>query len=62
MPSSFTNPVENDASIGQPEFRLLRPPGFYTLTEMFDDRMNKKCWTPKESLVSWKKSSFWGFF
>uniref|UniRef100_A0A1I7S322 Nuclear receptor domain-containing protein n=1 Tax=Bursaphelenchus xylophilus TaxID=6326 RepID=A0A1I7S322_BURXY len=37
LPSSLTNPVENDRT---QEFRLLQPPCSYTLTEMFDDRIN----------------------
>ncbi|TMS38511.1 hypothetical protein L596_005222 [Steinernema carpocapsae] len=38
LPCAFTSPVENDPD-GQ-NFRLLRPPCSYTLTEMFDDRQN----------------------
>ncbi|KAI6206790.1 Nuclear hormone receptor family member nhr-5 [Aphelenchoides besseyi] len=37
LPSSFTSPVENESIH---EFRLLQAPCSYTLTEMFDDRMN----------------------
>ncbi|KAI6223032.1 Nuclear hormone receptor family member nhr-5 [Aphelenchoides fujianensis] len=37
LPSSFTSPVENESAA---DFRLLQPPCSYTLTEMFDDRIN----------------------
>uniref|UniRef100_A0A7E4USC5 Nuclear receptor n=1 Tax=Panagrellus redivivus TaxID=6233 RepID=A0A7E4USC5_PANRE len=41
LPSSFVSPVENEeSSRGSREFCFFRPPGSYTLTEMFDDRMN----------------------
>jgi len=41
LPTSFVSPVENESSSGSGEFRLLRPPCSYTLTEMFEDRMNE---------------------
>ena len=41
LPNSFVSPVENESSSGSGEFRLLRPPCSYTLTEMFEDRMNE---------------------
>uniref|UniRef100_A0A1I7ZKT6 Nuclear receptor domain-containing protein n=1 Tax=Steinernema glaseri TaxID=37863 RepID=A0A1I7ZKT6_9BILA len=44
LPSQFTSPVENDPE-GQ-NFRLLRPPCSYTLTEMFDDRQNNFQFVP----------------
>ncbi|KAK0399956.1 hypothetical protein QR680_003294 [Steinernema hermaphroditum] len=44
LPCSFTSPVENDPE-GQ-NFRLLRPPCSYTLTEMFDDRQNSTQFFP----------------
>jgi nuclear factor 4 len=40
LPSHFVSPVENEMA-GQREFRLLQPPCSYTLTEMFEDRMNE---------------------
>ncbi|KAE9553630.1 hypothetical protein FO519_003175 [Halicephalobus sp. NKZ332] len=41
LPTSFVSPVENESSSESREFRLLRPPCSYTLTEMFEDRMNE---------------------
>lgn len=40
LPSHFVSPVENELSDQHREFRLLQPPCSYTLTEMFEDRMN----------------------
>uniref|UniRef100_A0AC34FR97 Uncharacterized protein n=1 Tax=Panagrolaimus sp. ES5 TaxID=591445 RepID=A0AC34FR97_9BILA len=40
LPSHFVSPVENELADARREFRLLQPPCSYTLTEMFEDRMN----------------------
>ena len=42
LPTSFVSPVENESSSESREFKLLRPPCSYTLTEMFEDRMNEE--------------------
>ena len=51
LPSHFVSPVENDFSDEHREFRLLQPPCSYTLTEMFEDRMNDDNSQPSFQMV-----------